>query len=128
LRTKSTGCATHSPPSRAHAAPRTLRPSVPMPADQRAVGEIDLAIFVLAPFQPLLGEELLFRDIREKLLVRSVGKAKQVIQTLGLRSVLVREVLVVRHPHSRPVQLLCVPYLEVPRIGEGHADDGPALP
>jgi hypothetical protein len=51
--------------------------------DQRAVGIVDLPIFVLADLSPLLGQVSFLNNVGKQLLVRSIGKAKQVVQALG---------------------------------------------
>jgi hypothetical protein len=51
--------------------------------DQRAVGIVDLPIFVLADLSPLLGQVSFLNNVGKQPFVRSIGKAKQVVQALG---------------------------------------------
>src|SRR5215210_1636979 len=87
--------------------------------DQCAVGIVDLPIFVLADLSPLLGQESFLNNVNKQLLVRSIGKAKQVVQALGRCAVLVRKDDVTPHLQSSLVKISSTAHLQFARIGVG---------
>jgi hypothetical protein len=82
-------------------------------SDQRLIREIDLMIFLDADSRALLGQKSLVDNSSEQNLVRSIGKAKQTVQSLGWRAVLVRKGRITAELYSGPVELACTAYFQL---------------